>query len=61
LLIPFLGLPGLILGIITATKPRRGGHGAAIICLSVVLAIVGWVIWASIAFNDVDTSYDYSY
>ena len=29
--------------------------------VAVAYAIVGWLIWASIAFNDVDTSYDYSY
>jgi hypothetical protein len=48
LIIPLLGLAGLVLGIITATKPRRGGHGAAIIVLSLLLGIVGFAIWSEI-------------
>jgi len=38
LVMPFIGLAGLILGIITASKRGRGGHGAAIIVLSIFLA-----------------------
>lgn len=48
LILPILGLAGLILGIITATKPGRGGHGAAIICLSIILAVASWIFWLSV-------------
>jgi hypothetical protein len=48
IIMPVLGLAGLILGIITATKPRRGGHGAAIICLSVALGVVSSIFWSSV-------------
>ena len=48
LIIPILGLAGLILGIMTATKPGRGGHGAAIICLSLLLGIVGFLVWSEV-------------
>lgn len=48
IIFPILGLAGLVLGIITATKPGRGGHGAAIICLSVILGAVSWVFWVSV-------------
>jgi len=48
LIMPILGLVGLILGIITATKPNRGGHGAAIICLSLVLGLLAAVFWAGV-------------
>jgi len=52
LLMPILGLAGLILGIITATKPNRGGHGAAIICLSLVLGVVAAIFWAGVYSSD---------
>jgi hypothetical protein len=45
LLMPLLGLPGLILGAITATKPGRGGIGATIIILSVLLSGLSSVYW----------------
>jgi hypothetical protein len=48
LVMPILGLVGLILGIITATKPNRGGHGAAIICLSLVLGVLAAVFWTGV-------------
>lgn len=44
-LMPLLGLPGLILGILTATKRGRGGHGAAIIILSIVVSGIAAVIY----------------
>jgi hypothetical protein len=44
-LMPLLGLAGLILGILTATKRGRGGHGAAIIILSIVIAGISYVVW----------------
>jgi hypothetical protein len=37
IVIPILGLAGLILGIIAATKPGRGTQGAAIILCSILL------------------------
>lgn len=49
LALPILGLAGLVLGILTATKPNRGGHGAAIISLSVLLAVFSYVFWWSLA------------
>lgn len=49
IVMPILGVAGLVLGIITATKPGRGGNGAAIISLSVVLGVVGIVLWAAVA------------
>jgi hypothetical protein len=49
IVVPALGVVGLILGIITATKPGRGGHGAAIISISVGLALVGFVFWGALA------------
>jgi hypothetical protein len=51
LLIPFLGIVSLVLGIITATKPGRGGHGAAIIALSIVLPFIGWMLWIAFSFS----------
>ncbi len=48
LVIPILGLAGLVLGIITATKPNRGGHGAAIICLSLVLGLLAAFFWSGV-------------
>src|ERR1039458_229014 len=47
-IIPFLMIAGVILGIITCTKPGRGGHGAAIICLHLFVGIFAWVVWAAI-------------
>jgi hypothetical protein len=44
-LMPILGLAGLILGIITATKRGRGGHGAAIIIVSIALSTVSAIYW----------------
>ena len=55
IVIPILGLAGLVLGIITATKPRRGAHGAAIICLSLVVGIVGFLVWNEIYSQDTTT------
>ncbi len=51
LIVPIVGIAGLVLGIITATKPGRGGHGAAIICLSVILGAVSWVFWTSVVLS----------
>jgi hypothetical protein len=48
LLIPILALAGLVLGIITATKPNRGGHGAAIISLSLVIGSLAFFFWAGV-------------
>jgi hypothetical protein len=48
---PILGVVGLVLGIITATKPNRRNHGAAIIGISVVLGVVTAVLWATV-YND---------
>jgi hypothetical protein len=59
-LLPILGLGGLILGIVVATKPGRGWHGAAIMGLSVVLAIIGFVVWMSLALAGTETT-TYSY
>lgn len=50
-LFPILALAALILGIITATKPHRRGHGFAIIGLSVVIGIGAFVFWASVNTN----------
>jgi hypothetical protein len=47
-LFPLLGLPGLIIGIITATKPRRSTHGAAIIVMSVVLSVLSIWFWTDL-------------
>lgn len=46
LIMPVLGLVGLILGIITATKPHRERHGIAIIGLSLVLGVLAVVLWS---------------
>ena len=51
LVLPIFGVAGMVLGIVTATKPRRSGHGAAIICLSVVLGAVSWVFWTSVVLH----------
>lgn len=48
LVMPILGLAGLVLGIITATKPNRGGHGAAIICLSLALGVLAAFFWSGV-------------
>ena len=45
---PLIGLAGLILGIITATKRGRGGHGAAIIILSIVVAGISAAVWYTV-------------
>ena len=47
LLIPFLLIPGVVLGIITCTKPGRSVHGAAIICLNLVIGVIAWAAWAA--------------
>ena len=48
LIIPVLGLVGLILGIIVATKPGRGGHGAAIIAISLVVGLASFFFWLGV-------------
>jgi hypothetical protein len=49
LLIPLFALPGLIIGIITASvKKTQRGHGAAIIVLSLVVGVLAFAFWASI-------------
>jgi hypothetical protein len=49
LLIPLLALPGLIVGIVTASvKKTQRAHGAAIIVLSLVVGVLAFVMWASI-------------
>jgi hypothetical protein len=45
LIMPILGLVGLILGIITATKPHRERHGLAIIGISLLLGVLAVVLW----------------
>lgn len=45
---PIVGLAGLILGILTATKRGRGGHGAAIIILSIVVAAISFIVWVNV-------------
>ena len=47
-LFPILALPGLIVGIILATKPTRRGHGAAVIVLSLVVGVLAFIAWAAI-------------
>jgi hypothetical protein len=46
LIMPILGLVGLILGIVTATKPHRERHGIAIIGISLVLGVLAVVLWS---------------
>ena len=46
--LPLIGLAGLILGILTATKRGRGGHGAAIIILSIVVAGISSLVYFNI-------------
>jgi hypothetical protein len=41
-----------VLGIITATKPNRGGHGAAIIALSLVLGVLAAFFWTGVYESD---------
>jgi hypothetical protein len=49
LIIPLLALPGLIVGIITASvKKTQRAHGAAIIVGSIVVGALAFVMWASI-------------
>ena len=49
LLIPLLALPGLIIGIITASvKKTQRAHGAAIIVGSLVVGVLAFLLWASI-------------
>jgi hypothetical protein len=49
LLIPLLALPGLIVGIITASiKKTQRAHGAAIIVGSLVVGVLAFLFWASI-------------
>ena len=49
LLIPLLALPGLIIGIITASvKKTQRAHGAAIIVGSLVVGVLAFILWASI-------------
>ena len=55
-IMPILGLAGLILGIITATKRGRGGHGAAIICLSIALSVISFLVWLSIMAHSASTT-----
>jgi hypothetical protein len=49
LFFPILGLVGLVLGILTATKPHRERHGVAIICISVALGILAVALWSSVS------------
>jgi hypothetical protein len=49
LLIPLFMLPGLVIGIITASvKKTQRAHGAAIIVLSLVVGVLAFIMWASI-------------
>jgi hypothetical protein len=49
LLIPLLALPGLVVGIITASvKKTQRIHGVAIIVGSLVVGALAFVVWASI-------------
>lgn len=47
ILIPFLMIGGVVLGIITCTKPRSRVHGAAIIGLNLLIGIIAWSAWAA--------------
>ena len=49
LIMPVLALVGLILGIITRTKPGRERHGTWIIGISVGLGLLTVVVWATVA------------
>jgi hypothetical protein len=49
LIMPILGLVGLILGILTATKPHRERHGVAIICISLALGIIAVALWSVVS------------
>jgi hypothetical protein len=49
LIMPVLALVGLILGIITRTKPGRERHGAWIIGISVGLGLLTVLVWATLA------------
>ena len=49
LIMPILALVGLILGIITRTKPGRERHGAWIIGISVGLGLLTVLVWAALA------------
>jgi hypothetical protein len=46
LIMPILGLAGMTLGAILATKPHRQRHGLIIIGISLALGVVAVVIWA---------------
>ena len=46
LIMPVIGLIGLILGIVTATKPHRERHGLAIIGISLLLGVLAVVLWS---------------
>jgi hypothetical protein len=46
LLMPVLGLVGLTLGIILATKPHRERHGLVIIGISLALGVLAVLIWS---------------
>jgi len=48
LIMPILALVGLILGIITRTKPGRERHGAWIIGISVGLGLLTVLVWATV-------------
>ena len=51
LIMPILALVGLILGIITRTKPGRERHGTWIIGISVGLGLLTVLVWAALAEN----------
>jgi hypothetical protein len=51
LIMPILGLVGLTLGVMLATKPHRERHGIAIIAISLVLGVLAVVLW-SVAYDD---------
>ncbi len=46
LVMPILGLVGLVLGMVTATKPGRERQGLAIIGISLVLGVLAVVLWS---------------
>ena len=47
-LMPAIGIAGLILGILTTTKRGRGGHGAAIIVLSILVSAISFVVYYNV-------------
>jgi phosphotransferase system glucose/maltose/N-acetylglucosamine-specific IIC component len=51
LIMPILGLVGLVLGIMLATKPHRERHGVAVIAISLALGILAVALWSLLSEN----------